>query len=75
MISGALLLLVLALAMAWVTNPGQLITLRTLQGIFCGTVSASMALVATLAVATVWKYPIRKDWMLLGKGLGAMAAA
>jgi DHA1 family multidrug resistance protein-like MFS transporter len=35
------------LPMAFVTDPSQLLVLRAAQGIFCGTVSAAMTLVAT----------------------------
>jgi MFS transporter, DHA1 family, multidrug resistance protein len=37
----------LVLPMAFVSSPGQMVVLRALQGIFCGTVSAAMTLVAT----------------------------
>lgn len=36
-----------AFAMGLATTPGQLVALRVLQGVLCGTVSASLAMVAT----------------------------
>ena len=42
-LAGALLIL----PMAFVSNPSQLLALRAAQGVFCGTVSAAMTLVAT----------------------------
>jgi DHA1 family multidrug resistance protein-like MFS transporter len=38
---------ILAFLMSLVTSPEQLITIRILQGAFCGTVSAAMTLIAT----------------------------